>query len=59
MAIILFSIVASMVLGCIVWLVIGDKFPLAAEVKFPPLNNITIYVLLLIIPVYAIVFTTF
>ena len=59
MAIILFSIVASMVLGCIVWLVIGDKFPLDAEVKFPPLNNITIYVLLLIIPVYVIVFITF
>ncbi len=59
MAIILFSIVASMVLGSIVWLVIGDRFPLHEAVKFPPLNNIVIYVLLLIIPVYVVVFATF
>jgi hypothetical protein len=59
MPIILFSIVASIALGCIVWLIIGDRFPLREEVKLPPLNNIAFYVLLLILPVYLIVFTTF
>jgi len=48
-----------MVLGCIVWLVMGDRFPLKVEAKFPPLNNIVIYILICLIPVYLAVFFTF
>ncbi len=59
MAILVVSIVASMVLGCILWLIIGDRLPFNEEVKFPPLNNIVIYVLALILPVYILIFMIF
>ena len=59
MAIMLFSIVASIVLGCSIWLVLGDQFPLKEEVKLPALNNITIYSLSLLLPVYLLVFFLF
>ncbi len=56
MAIMLLSIFGSMVLGCILWLVIGEKFPPGDEVKFPPLNNIVIYSLILVPFVYLFIF---
>lgn len=59
MGIMLLSIVVSMVLGCVVWLMIGDKFPLKDEVKLPALNNIVIYVLSLVVPVYLLIFVIF
>jgi hypothetical protein len=59
LGIIVLSFVVSMVLGCIVWLVMGDRFPLKVEAKFPPLNNIVIYTLICLIPVYLAVFFTF
>ena len=59
MAILVLSIIASVVLGCLLWLVIGDKFPLRHEVKLPPLNNIVIYVLALLLPVYVLIFALF
>lgn len=59
MGIMLLSIVVSMVLGCVAWLVIGEKFPLKEEVKLPPLNNIVIYVLALWVPVYLLIFVIF
>ncbi len=56
MGIMLLSIFASIILGCIVWLTIGEQFPLGDEDKLPPLNNIVIYSLLLIVPVYLFIF---
>lgn len=56
MAIMLLSIFASMILGCLLWLVIGEKFPPGEEVKFPPLNNIVIYSLLLMPVSYLFIF---
>ncbi|MBL4682821.1 MAG: hypothetical protein JKY88_19185 [Pseudomonadales bacterium] len=59
MAILILSLVVAVVLGCVIWLLIGDRFPLKAEMKFPAHNNIAIYAILLIIPVYLVVFITF
>ncbi|MBP18206.1 MAG: hypothetical protein CMQ21_04870 [Gammaproteobacteria bacterium] len=59
MAILILSLVFSMALGCAVWLVIGNQFPVKQEVKFTPLNNIVIYVLLLVLPVYLLMFNFF
>lgn len=59
MGIMLLSIVGSMVLGCVLWLIIGDKFPLKEEIKLPALNNIVIYVLCLVVPVYCLIFIIF
>ncbi|XOV87410.1 MAG: hypothetical protein ACFHX7_21050 [Pseudomonadota bacterium] len=56
MAIMLLSVFASMILGCLLWLVIGEKFPPGEEVKFPPLNNIVIYSLLLMPVSYLFIF---
>jgi hypothetical protein len=60
MGIMLLSIVLAMVLGCVVWLIIGSKFPLGAQTeKLPALNNIFLYVLALIVPVYGLIFVIF
>ncbi len=56
MGIMLLSIFAAIILGCITWLVIGEKFPPGDEIKLPPLNNIVIYALILIVPVYLFIF---
>jgi len=55
----LLSIITSAVLGCVLWLAIGDRFPIREEIKFPPLNNIVIYALLLILPIYMTIFLVF
>jgi hypothetical protein len=61
MGIMLLSIITSMVLGCVIWLAIGSKFPLnePAEAKLPVLNNIVIYVLCSLVPVYLLIFMIF
>jgi len=59
MGIMMLSIVASMILGCVVWLIIGDKFPIKETVKFPALNNIVIYTLCVVVPTYLLIFFVF
>ena len=59
MAIMLLSIITAMVFGCVTWLFIGDRFPLNKELKFPSLNNIVIYTLLMILPIYITIFVLF
>lgn len=60
MGIMILSIVMSMVLGCVTWLLIGNKFPLNPDLeKFPALNNIVIYFLALLVPVYSLIFLIF
>lgn len=56
MGIMLLSIFVSMILGCGVWLLIGEKFPPGDDIKLPPLNNIVIYSLFLFLPVYLFIF---
>jgi hypothetical protein len=61
MGIMILSIILSMVLGCMLWLIIGSKFPLneAPETKLPALNNIVIYSLMSLVPVYFLIFLIF
>lgn len=59
MGIMVLSIVLSMVFGCVSWLVLGEKFPLNEDQKLPPLNNIVIYTLCLLVPVYLLIFVIF
>lgn len=59
MGLIVLSIVLSMILGSCVWLILGDKFPIKEEQKWPPLNNIVCYALILAVPVYLVIFFVF
>ncbi len=61
MGIMILSIILSMVLGCVTWLIIGSKFPLNEPDtgKLPALNNIVVYFLMLLVPVYLLIFLIF
>jgi hypothetical protein len=59
MGLIALSAILSIILGSCVWLVVGDKFPLGEEDKWPVANNICIYAVMLVVPVYLVIFFTF
>ena len=59
MALIALSTTLAIILGCCVWLVIGDTFPLNDGDKWPTANNIFIYAVMLLVPVYLIIFFVF
>lgn len=56
MGLIVLSSLLAIVLGSIVWLVVGDKFPLNQEQKWPIANNICVYAAILVVPVYLTIF---
>ena len=56
MALIALSLILSIVFGSCAWLVVGDRFPLEEEEKYPAANNICIYSAILLIPVYLLIF---
>ncbi|MEX2488952.1 MAG: hypothetical protein WD356_05425 [Pseudomonadales bacterium] len=56
MALILLSVFLSLILGCLVWVILGERFPFNDDIKLPPLNNVVIYTLLAIGPVYLTIF---
>jgi len=56
MAILLLSIMLSMILGSLLWLVIGSQLPLKSPDKFPALNNIAYYAVLFLVPVFLVIF---
>ncbi len=59
MGLIVLSIMLAIILGCVGWLVLGEKLPLKEEDKWPPLNNIVCYAVGLFLPVYLVLFFTF
>jgi len=59
MGLIVLSIMLSIILGCCVWLVLGDKLPFKEEQKWPPLNNIVCYAGAVFLPIYLAIFFTF
>ncbi len=59
MGLILLTILSSMVLGALAWLVFGSRLPWGEEDKWPAINNIAFYVVGLLIPVYLVIFTLF
>lgn len=56
MGLIVLSTVLSIILGSCLWLAIGSRFPLKDEDKWPVANNIFIYAVALLIPVYLTIF---
>ena len=59
MGLIVLSIMLSIILSCCIWLVIGDKLPVKSEDKWPPLNNIVCYGVIVAVPVYLVIFFNF
>ena len=59
MALIALSTILSIILGSFVWLVLGSKFPLTRDDKWPIANNIFIYAVMLLVPVYMTIFFVF
>ena len=59
MALIALSTILSIILGSFVWLALGSKFPMNHEVKWPIVNNIFVYALILVVPVYLSIFFVF
>ena len=56
MGILILSLVLSVMLGCAIWLVIGDRFPLGDGPKWETQGNIAIYAGMILIPVYLLIF---
>jgi hypothetical protein len=59
MGLIVLSIMLSVILGCSTWLILGEKFPLKEEDKWPVTNHIVCYSAMLIVPVYLVIFFVF
>ena len=59
MGLIVLSIMLSIIMGSCVWLVIGDQFPVGDEAKWPVTNNIACYALMLLVPIYLLIFFLF
>jgi hypothetical protein len=59
MGLIVLSTILSIVLGSCAWLVLGDRFPIGDEVKWPVANNICVYAAILLLPVYLTIFAIF
>ena len=59
MGLIALSTILSIILGSCVWLVVGDKFPLGRDDKWPTANNICIFAVMLVVPVYLTIFFVF
>ena len=59
MGLIILSTILSIVLGSCAWPVLGDKFPVGDETKWPVTNNICVYAAILLLPVYLIIFVFF
>lgn len=59
MGLLMLSVFVSAFIGCLVWLRIGERFPPGDDEKLPPLNNIVIYSLLALVPVYLVIFFVF
>ena len=59
MGLIILSTILSIVLGSVAWLVLGDRFPVGNEAKWPGANNICVYAAILLVPVYLTIFGIF
>ena len=56
MALIALSTILSIILGSCVWLALGNRFPLNDENKWPIANNIAVYAVILVVPVFLTIF---
>ncbi|MDA9298256.1 hypothetical protein OAD22_03560 [Pseudomonadales bacterium] len=59
MPLLLLSVILSMLLGGVIWLVIGSRLPIGSTEKFPALNNIAYYALMVFLPIFLTIFYTF
>ena len=59
MGLIILSAILSIVLGSCAWLVLGDRFPVGDDAKWPVANNICVYAAILLFPVYLTIFVFF
>ena len=59
MGLIILSAILSIVLGSCAWLVLGDRFPVGDDAKWPVANNIFVYAAILLLPVYLTIFVFF
>jgi len=60
MALMIFSFIASLIAACLIWLVLGSRFPRNMDLpRFSVPQNILIYTLLLFVPMFVLVFTLY
>lgn len=59
MGLIILSAILSIVLGSCAWLVLGDRFPVGDDAKWPVANNICVYAAILLLPIYLTIFVFF
>ena len=59
MGLIILSAILSIVLGSCAWLVLGDRFPVGDDAKWPVANNICVYAAIMLLPVYLTIFVFF
>ena len=59
MGLIILSAILSIVLGSSAWLILGNRFPVWGEAKWPVANNICVYATIFLLPVYLTIFIFF
>lgn len=59
MALILISVLLSAICGCVAWLAIGDRMPPGSAEKWPVMQNIASYALIVLPVIYLCIFFTF
>ena len=59
MGLIALSTILSIILGSCAWLLVGDQFPVGEETKWPTTNNICVYAVMFLVPVYLTIFFVF
>jgi hypothetical protein len=59
MPLLLLSVILSMLVAGLVWLVIGSQLPLGDQEKLPALNNIAYYALIALVPIFLTIFYIF
>jgi len=59
MPLLLLSVILAMITGAVIWLVIGSRLPLRSTDKFPVINNIAYYSLMIFLPIFLTIFYLF
>ena len=59
MGLIVLSLILSIICACLAWIVFGEQFPRGESLKWPATNNILIYAVLLVVPMYLAIFAVF
>lgn len=59
MGLLILSLLLSAMGGCVAWLLLGDRLPLDSDTKWETWQNIALYSLAIVVPIYLLIFSLF